>query len=49
MVIVIWLWFLFLFLVLLKVFVCLFFLKSGYWFDRGIGIVFIVLVICVVV
>ncbi|MBD57775.1 MAG: lysine transporter LysE [Pseudoalteromonas sp.] len=44
-----WLWFSFLSLVLSKASVRSFFLKSGYWFDRGIGIVLIALAIRVVV
>ena len=44
-----WLWFSFLSLVLSKASVRAFFLKSGYWFDRGIGVILIALAIRVVV
>lgn len=44
-----WLWFSFLSLVLSKASVRAFFLKRGYWFDRGIGVVLIALAIRVVV
>ncbi|WP_404341195.1 LysE family translocator [Pseudoalteromonas mariniglutinosa] len=44
-----WLWFSCLSLVLSKVSVREFFLKSGYWFDRGIGVILIALAIRVVV
>ncbi len=43
-----WLWFSFLSLVLSKPAVRSFFQKSGYWFDRGIGVVLIALAIRVV-
>jgi len=43
-----WLWFSFLSLVLSKPAVRGFFQKSGYWFDRGIGVVLITLAIRVV-
>jgi len=44
-----WLWFSFLSLMLSKASVRAFFLKSGYWFDRGIGVILIALAIRVVV
>mgnify|MGYP000035326098 FL=1 len=43
-----WLWFSFLSLVLSKPNVRGFFQKSGYWFDRGIGVILIALAIRVV-
>jgi threonine/homoserine/homoserine lactone efflux protein len=43
-----WVWFSFLSLVLSKSAVRGFFKKSGYWFDRGIGVVLIALALRVV-
>ena len=43
-----WLWFSFLSLILSKTQVRAFFLKSGHWFDRGIGIVLLILAVRVV-
>ncbi|MGO2010633.1 LysE family translocator [Pseudoalteromonas sp.] len=43
-----WLWFSFLSLVLSKPAVRGFFQKSGYWFDRGIGVILILLAVRVV-